>query len=359
MRVANDASKPVLFVTGHVPASRRGAFAALSQRTPIELALFGGRYLHGAPPAGAPTELPSRAVRQREVGALVRSKNYRAVIVGTGGRVALPLAWRASRHAAVPFIFWAALWRTPRIAAHLAAWPLMAQIYREAAAVVTYGPHVSRYVAAHGARRIFVAPQAVDNDFWSGPAEARSDDRFAVLFVGRPAPEKGLAVLLDAWQRSGLGAGAATLTLVGEHRVEAAGVRSVGTLDPLQLRNSYAACDVLVIPSIRTRRFIEPWALVANEAMNQACAIISSDAVGAAAGGLVRHGRNGLVVPAHDPAALAAAMRALAEDRARCAELGKTGSKDVMDYTYEAWADGFAQALAGPASASGNGSVTV
>ena len=76
----------------------------------------------------------------------------------------------------------------------------------------------------------------------------------------------------------------------------------------------YAACDVLVVPSIRTRTFREPWGLVVNEAMNRGLPVIASDAVGAAAGGLVRDGVNGLVVPAGDSAALAAAIRRLAGD---------------------------------------------
>lgn len=41
--------KPVLFVTGHVPASRRGAFEALGEQLPLTLALFGGPHQHGAP----------------------------------------------------------------------------------------------------------------------------------------------------------------------------------------------------------------------------------------------------------------------------------------------------------------------
>jgi glycosyltransferase involved in cell wall biosynthesis len=338
--------KPVLFVTGHVPADRQGAFAALHARTPIELALFGGRHLHAAAPMGAPAGIPSRQVAQREIGGLVASGEYRAVIVGTGGRVALPLAWRAARRHDVPFIFWAALWRTPRIAAHLAAMPLMRAIYRGADAVVTYGPHVSAYVAAHGARRIFVAPQAVDNDFWSQPAQPRTDLSFNALFVARPAPEKGLSVLLEGWAQSGLSADGATLTLVGEHHTNAPGTRLVGQLDAFSLRNFFGSSDVLVVPSVPTRRFIEPWGLVVNEAMNQSRAIIASDAVGAAAGGLVQDGRNGLIVPAADPRALGAALRSLADDRARCSALGVNGSRDVSHYTYEAWAEGFIAALA-------------
>jgi glycosyltransferase involved in cell wall biosynthesis len=334
--------KPVLFVTGHVAADRAGAFELLHQRVAIELALYGGRHQHGTPPSAPPAAVPHRFVDQREIAALVRSGAYRAVVAGTGGRLALPAAWRAARHRGVPFIFWAALWRTPRTAAHLAALPLMRRIYRDANAIVTYGEHVSAYVRRHGATRVLVAPQAVDNAFWAARATPRTDDRFAALFVGRPAREKGLAVALAAWRRAALDG---TLTVVGEHPRLPADVVAAGALDCAQLRNFYAACDVLVVPSITTRRFIEPWGLVVNEAMNQGVAIIASSAVGAAAGGLVQEGRNGLIVPAGDPDALAQSLTALAGDRRRCAALGGAGREDVAAYTYERWADAFVQAL--------------
>jgi glycosyltransferase involved in cell wall biosynthesis len=334
--------KPVLFVTGHLPADRPGAFERLHERVGIELALFGGRHQHGAPPAPPPAALPHRFVDQRQIGALVGSGAYRAVIAGTGGRLALPAAWRAARRRGVPFVFWAALWRTPRTAAHLAALPLMRSIYRDADAVVTYGAHVSAYVRSHGATRVFEAPQAVDNEFWAAAAPARTDQRFGALFVGRPAREKGLAVALEAWRRAALDG---TLTVIGAHTGLPANVVAAGPVEPLRLRNFYAACDVLVIPSVSTRRFIEPWGLVVNEAMNQGAAIIASTAVGAAAGGLVREGRNGLIVAAGDPDALAAALASLAGDRERCAALGANGRADVAAYTYDAWAEGFARAL--------------
>ena len=116
---------------------------------------------------------------------------------------------------------------------------------------------------------------------------------------------------------------------------------------PEQVRNSYAAADVLVMPSLATRHFLEPWGLVANEAMNQHLPVIATDAVGAAAGGLVRHERNGLVVPAGDAAALAAALRTLHDDPDLRARLGANAARDVAGYTYAAWADGFAAALRG------------
>ena len=218
----------------------------------------------------------------------------------------------------------------------------MRTIYREAEAIVTYGEHVSAYVRRHGATRVFVAPQAVDNAFWSAGTGPRADRRFAALFVGRPAGEKGLAVALAAWRAAALDG---TLTVVGEHTGLPADVIAAGHVSAVQLRNFYGASDVLVIPSVTTRRFIEPWGLVVNEAMNQGLAIIASSAVGAAAGGLVRDGHNGLVVSEGDPGALARAFASLAGDRARCAELGAAGREDVSAYTYERWADGFVRAL--------------
>jgi glycosyltransferase involved in cell wall biosynthesis len=101
------------------------------------------------------------------------------------------------------------------------------------------------------------------------------------------------------------------------------------------------------VPSIPSRRFVEPWGLVANEAMNQRCAVIATDAVGAAAGGLVRHERTGLVVPAGDAAALGAALRRLHDDPELRTALGAAGAAAVADHTYAAWAEGFSAALAG------------
>jgi glycosyltransferase involved in cell wall biosynthesis len=402
-------SKPILFVTGHAPPDRIGAFRALHEREGIELALFGGRSLHGAmgslhgtdpqakdslhgtgPQAkeelegtGAPTvselDIPHRHVRQRELMGLAASGRYRAVIVSTGGRIALPAAWMGARRARLPVILWASLWAHPRTPAHLLGYPLMRNFYARADAVVTYGTHVSAYVRARGARNVYVAPQAVDNAFWSSPDIAPPSAeqwpvqaRFVLMFAGRAAREKGLRVLIEAWRASGLQAPAAALVLVGvgshppwtpaggavEHAradISKADISAeyahegIICLDPVgatQMRNFYAAGDVLVLPSISTRTFREPWGLVVNEAMNRALPVITSDAVGAAAGGLVGDGRNGLIVPERDPAALAHAIRRLADDPALRRRLGEAGKADVAAYTHAAWAQGFAQAIA-------------
>lgn len=319
--------KPVLFVTNHVAPARVGAFRALAERVPLELVTFGGRTRHG----GAPEAGHARAVRERDVHRLAARGEWSAIVCGTAGRVALPGAFAGARSAGVPFVLWASLWAHPRTAAHIASYAPMLAIYRAADAVVTYGEHVSDYVSRRGARRVHVAPQAVDNAFWAAPAEPVQRGGFTALFAGRDAPEKGLDLLRRAWRASGPGADDELLVATD---VEAA-----------ELRNFYAAADVLVMPSIRTRDFREPWGLVANEAMNQDTAIIASDEVGAAAGGLVRHERNGLIVGAGDERALASAIVRLRDDPALRRRLAANGARDVSAFTHEAWAGGFLAAL--------------
>jgi glycosyltransferase involved in cell wall biosynthesis len=343
--------RPVLFVTNLVPPDRVGAFAALHARLGLELALFGGRSHHATGGVEDPG-VPHGHVSQRAVHALAASGRYRAVVAGTAGRTALPAAWLGARRAGLPFVLWSALWAELRTPAHLAARPLMAAIYRDAAAVVAYGPHVAAFARRHGARHVEIAPQAVDNEFWAAPAPVpHRPAPFTCLFVGRPAREKGVPELRMAWRVAGLTPPSAALVLAGAGHDPAAegtpGVHVAGALSPPNLRNFYAGAGVVAIPSMPSPRFVEPWGLVANEAMNQHCAVIATDAVGAAAGGLVRHERTGLVVPAGDTAALGAAIRRLHDDPPLRERLAAAGAEAVKAYTYEAWADGFAAALRG------------
>ena len=157
---------PVLFVTNLVAPDRVGAFRALHARSEIELALFGGRS-HHATGAVLDHGIPSREVEQADVMRLAASGNYRAVVCGTAGRLALPAAWAGARRAGVPFVLWSALWAHPRSAAHVAGAVLLRTLYRDADAVVAYGPHVASFARRNGARRVAIAPQAVDGTFWS------------------------------------------------------------------------------------------------------------------------------------------------------------------------------------------------
>jgi glycosyltransferase involved in cell wall biosynthesis len=107
----------------------------------------------------------------------------------------------------------------------------------------------------------------------------------------------------------------------------------------------YAAADAVVLPSVRTATFTEPWGLVVNEAMHQGTPVIASDAVGAVAGGLVADGRNGLVVPEGDADLLAARIRMLALNPDLRDQLGVRARADVAPYTFTAWVEGMRAAL--------------
>jgi glycosyltransferase involved in cell wall biosynthesis len=346
--------KPLLFVTGNVPAYRVGALARLHAREGIEVALFGGHSLHGGPRFEGRLPFPHREVAPHELYALAASARHRAVVCPTGGRLAPLATWTGARRGGLPLILWASLWAHPRTAAHALTYLPLRRLYRSADAVVTYGAHVSEYVKARGARNVHIAPQSVDNAFWGSgnvsepdpPAwPPQSATRF--LFVGRDAPEKGLEVLLGAWRSAALSAAEAALALVGTGASVSRAPTVLG-LDPVdaeRLRDLYGAADVLIVPSIETRTFREPWGLVVNEAMNRGLAVVTSDAVGAAAGGLVRNGENGLVVAAGDEAALARAILSLAREPELRARLGAQSARDIKALDHEAWARGFSEAL--------------
>ncbi len=355
--------KPVLFLTNHVPPDRVGAFAALHRAQDIELAIYGGRLHHAVAGVDDPG-VPSRRIRQREAHGLAASGRYRAVVATSAGRVAPLAAVTGARRAGIPLLWWTGIWAPVRTPAHIAATPLTRAVERSAGAVVVYGPHVAAYLTGHGVRNIHVAPQAVDGAFWGADADpgsaraAAGDPAFLALFAGRDIPGKGLAVLLGAWERGGFAATGGRLALAGvtapgDHALPA-DVIAVGRLAPDRLRNFHAAADVLVVPSIPTRGFREPWGLVVNEAMHQGTAVIATDAVGAAAGGLVRDGATGLVVPAGDAGALAAAITRLRDDGALRGRLAAAGRDAVAGHTFEAWAAGFGAALASVSAGRGS-----
>ena len=343
--------KPVALVTGSVSPYRREPFRMLAEAEGLEVISWQD--------SGEPTPgLTVHRTTQLEAGRAVASGGYRAVIAGLGGRVALPAAYLAARRARIPFVLWASIWEHPRTAAHALSRPATSLLDRRADAVVTYGPHVTEHVRRrrpHGP--VFEAPQAVSAEQFGaavGDAEQAvwrqragvADDGFLALYVGRLEEEKGVRILLTAWRDAGLPDAALALAGDGPLRADAeAHAIALGPVARAKLPPLYAAADALVLPSIRTATFTEPWGLVVNEAMHQGTPVIASDAVGAAAGGLVRDGRNGLVVPERDPAALAAALRTLAADPALRARLGDAARADVADFSEAAWVAGMRQAL--------------
>jgi glycosyltransferase involved in cell wall biosynthesis len=281
-------------------------------------------------------------------------RRYDAVIKSLNGKLMLPLVYGAARIRGLPFVLWTGMWHHPRTAVHRLTRPLTEHVYRSSGAIVAYGEHVKRFVTASRGvdpGKVFVAGQAV----WAEPFAAVQPTRNGtaeILYVGQFEERKGLRDLLAAF--AAVRDVPVRLRLIGNGSLEA-DVRRLAAGDPRvelvgyraqeHLPAELARARCLVLPSITTALDREPWGLVVNEAMHAGVPAVVTDAVGAAAGGLVRDGGNGFVVPEQDPSALAAAIRALAADPDLATRLGDQARHDVCRFTHRAMADAFEAAV--------------
>jgi glycosyltransferase involved in cell wall biosynthesis len=169
-------------------------------------------------------------------------------------------------------------------------------------------------------RRIAVVHNGVDDNTFAPPQphcrrEARArlglhPDDVLVLFVGRSPERKGLEPLVASAAR-----------VLAEHDVEAF---VPGEQSAHQLRHDwYAAADLLALPSM-----VEPFGLVALEAMASGVAPLVSDLSGAAE--VISHGRTGLVVDGRRmSAALEETLTAALDGALDLRGLGAAGRIDV------------------------------
>ena len=368
----------IALVTNVLAPYRVPLYAQLAERYDVEVLCFGAGASYVPAWFGdldgqlAAAPFPARRIAGPRA-ALALGRRYDAAIAPVAGGAMLPATYFGMRARGKPFVLWASVWAHPRGGAKAAlAFPLMHHVYRHADAVVTYGEHVRSYVTRYRGDDddVVIAPQSVEAELFGRPvgaeeiaawrAEAGLGEGPLVLYVGRLVEEKGVADLLAAWRTLAAGAsptapaGAAappTLAVVGDGPLADAvaatpRARLLGPLPRERLPVAYAAADALVLPSIPTPRFREPWGLVCNEALHQGTPVVATTAVGAVAGGLVRDEQTGLVVPPGDAAALAHAIGRLLRDRALRERLGTAGRAALAGHTYTAMTDAFGVALA-------------
>jgi glycosyltransferase involved in cell wall biosynthesis len=282
------------------------------------------------------------------------SGRYDAVVKSLNGKLMLPIVYGASRVRRVPFVLWTGMWHHPITRFHRLTHSLTRQVYRSSGAIVAYGEHVRQFVvdeAGVEADKVFVAGQAVEGERFVSVQPARNGAA-QVLFVGQFEERKGLANLLDAF--SAIPEPSARLRLVGDGALQQDVARRaahdprieiVGYVPQDRLPQVLSQARCLVLPSITTALDREPWGLVVNEAMHAAVPVVATDAVGAAAGGLVQDGRNGLIVPERDPEGLRAAIQRLVGDPELAARLGEQARSDVERFSHRAMADAFEAAI--------------
>ena len=357
----------VAFITNLCPTYRRPLFELLARRFETSFFFFSEREERYLSPAvkHEPGNLPVRDVRRVSIAGSpllvglrteLRPENYDVVVKCINGRLMLPFTYHLTRHHALPFVLWSGLWHHPRTLAHRASRRWVEHIYRGADAIVTYGDHVRRFLAAVPGvtvGKIYVAGQAIDPTPFNNvspnfPEPAR------ILYVGRLEESKGVPELLKAFsavKRNGHGG---VLRLIGTgslaRKVRAAagaesGIELLGYKPHEAIPGEIAQARCLVLPSVTTKWEREPWGLAINEAMVAGVPVITTDAVGAAAGGLVQDGRNGFVVPEKTPDALAAAMSRLVSDASLAETLGARARVDVAEFDYSRMVHAFADAI--------------
>ena len=357
----------IALVTNLCTHYRRPLYEELRRRFDVEL-FFTSSGSEWYRPAGV--DAPSQGLMNASGGslavlpALVRG-GYDCIVASLTGRAIVPAVYLASRLRRTPLVLWVGIWSHPETPFHRLTRPLVRHLYRSADAVLAYGTHVAEFVATESRRheRIFVAPQAVDGERFRRAVPGSIVDQLrrtlaltdkpVVTFVGRLEPEKGLDVLLHASAASrashmlllvGTGSGEPSLRRLAGDLGIADRVRFAGWAGQAELPAYLRTSDLLVLPSVTTPRFKEPWGLVVNEAMCCSLPVIATDAVGAAAGGLVVDGVTGIVVPESSVASLAAALDRLCSDREQRVAMGLAGSELVSAYTFAAAADAFEEA---------------
>jgi phosphatidylinositol alpha-mannosyltransferase len=187
-----------------------------------------------------------------------------------------------------------------------------------------------------------VIPNGVDVDRFQRavPLARWQDGTRNILFVGRFEPRKGLLELLKAYRILRKTGCECRILVVGtgplgkEARRYVAtrrlrGVEFLGRVSDEEKAQLYRTADVYVSPATGGESF----GIVLLEAMAAGTAIVASDIHGYK--GVVRRGREALLVPPNEPKPLAAAIaRLLREDDLR-AEMASAGRERAQEFSWE------------------------
>jgi glycosyltransferase involved in cell wall biosynthesis len=171
------------------------------------------------------------------------------------------------------------------------------------------------------ADRVVVKPNFVDD-----PGVGAHDGRYA-LFVGRLVPEKGLDVLLDAWDRVQERAQGARLKIVGTGPLERlnpprAGIEWLGWQSPCDVRSLMQKASFLVFPSRTYEGF--PMAIV--ESLATGLPVVATR-IGSVAE-LIRDGQTGILCRVGMPEDFADAIVGLFTDDERRSRLGRNARRE-------------------------------
>ncbi|WP_341677849.1 glycosyltransferase family 1 protein [Niveibacterium sp. SC-1] len=215
--------------------------------------------------------------------------------------------------------------------------------HRRADATLVPTPSLRQSLEEAGVPGVAVVGRGVDTRLFS-PARRdmalrRSwgvgDDDLAVLYVGRIAREKNLALVERAFDAIAAETPGARMIWVGNGPAHASLVRAhsdhhfAGARFDEDLAAHYASGDLFLFPSLT-----ETYGNVTVEAMASGLPVLAYN--DAAAALLIRDGENGRHVPANDASAFVAAARQLAADPAQRLRLGEAARRSVLPLAWDA-----------------------
>lgn len=186
-----------------------------------------------------------------------------------------------------------------------------------------------------------VIPNGVDAERYGRavPLSRWQDGTPNILFVGRFEPRKGVLEMLKAFRQVRKDGVEARLLLVGggpqerEARRYVAtrrmrGVEFLGRVSDDEKVQLFRTCDVYCSPA--TGR--ESFGIVLLEAMAAGAPIVASDIHGYK--GVVRRGREALLVPPREPKDLARAIKRLLDDRELAAQMSANGLARAAEFSW-------------------------
>jgi glycosyltransferase involved in cell wall biosynthesis len=293
---------------------------------------------------------------------------YDVVIKCINGKFALPISFLIAKIRNKPFILYTGIWTRLQTPVQKVIFPITRYLYQNSDAIVVYGAHVKRYLIHEGIdpKKIFIAPHAVDNAAYQKPSSVDHQKSIreklnihsrqkVILFLGRLEKNKGIYYLLDAFLMINDKNAVLVLGGIGSELAEIRSkavslgiqdrLRFIGYIPVNETVNYYDQADIFVLPSISMPDGKEPWGLTINEVFNRGLPVVVSNAVGAAAGGLVEDGVNGLIVPEKDVQSLAHAMQLLLDDETKRKQFGHNARLKMEQWTIEEMAQGFFSAI--------------
>jgi phosphatidyl-myo-inositol alpha-mannosyltransferase len=184
-----------------------------------------------------------------------------------------------------------------------------------------------------------IVPNGVDLSL-ARPAHTPASEALEILFIGRAEARKGLSVLLAAFEALRKAGVEARLTVAGTGEEEVKplvldgeGVRVVGRIGEEEKWRLLGEADVLCAPSLGGESF----GMVLTEAFASGTPVVASDIAGYR--DVVRSGRDGVLVPPADAAALGEALRELALDPARREAMSRSATERAQRFAWPRIAD--------------------